>query len=339
MSPIVPVEPPSDSRKRAQPMPTRAAPCRVGIGRHFQAGCRPMPMRTVGPTRHPAGQPPERNPVMKKSASINFRAAAGRPRHAKTRTHRLPICAETGLVRYRDRHQARDGVKVLATAGTRASTFACHACSGFHTDVSEATQPAPSGPVAAPVDYFQTSMPSRRRRYFLIDLENPTRGAKATSDEVAKLWRLLKEQAPGIAPEDHVVVGTSRAVAGRYRPVVSGENVKWVVGANAKDGADRALLAAIDVHSVGRRYDELVIFSGDNAFTPLAVSAKRLGLRVHVITAEHPSGRSMLSSALSDAADIHTVIRLRGKSQRRQAVSAARAMSATWRLENHTLAA
>lgn len=276
---------------------------------------------------------------MKKTANINFRAAARRPGKAKTRSHRLPICAETGLVRYRDRHQARDGVKVLATAGTRASTFACHACRGFHTDVSEATQPAPMGPAAAPVEYFQTTIPSRKRRYFLIDLENPTRGAKATSEQVAKLWALLKEQAPGVAPHDHVVVGTSRTVAGRYRPVINGENVKWVVGANAKDGADRALLAAIDLNSVARRYDELVIFSGDHAFTQLAVSAKRLGLGVHVITAEHPNGRSMLSRGLSDAADIHTVIRLRGKSQRRQAVSAARAMSATWRRENHTLAA
>jgi hypothetical protein len=179
----------------------------------------------------------------------------------------------------------------------------------------------------------------RKRRYFLIDLESPTRGAKAASAEVAKLWALLKEQAPGIARHDHVVVGTSRAVAGRYRPVICGKNVKWVVGANFKDGADRALLAAVDLHSVARRYDELVIFSGDHAFAQLALNAKRLGLGVHVITAEHPNGRSMLSRELSDAADIHTVIRLRGRSQRQQAVSAARAMSAAWRRDNHALAA
>ena len=201
------------------------------------------------------------------------------------------------------------------------------------------SQTAATAPTSIPVEPFQSSMASRKRRYFLIDLENPTRGAKATSDEVAKLWRLLKEQAPGIAPHDHVVVGTSRAVAGRFRPVLSGENVKWVVGANAKDGADRALLAAIDVHSVARRYDELVIFSGDHAFTQVAVNAKRLGLGLQVIAVEHPNGRSMLSLELSDAADIHTVIRRRGKSQRLAAVSAARAMSATWRRENHSLTA
>lgn len=276
---------------------------------------------------------------MKKTVGINFRAAAHRPGQGKARTHRLPVCGETGLVRYRDRHQARDGAKVLATVGTRASTFACHACRGFHTDVSEVTPPAVRGTKAASVEYFQTSLSSRKRRYFLIDLENPTRGAKASSEEVAKLWAVLKEQAPGIAPHDHVVVGTSRAVAGRYRPVIGGDNVKWVVGANARDGADRALLAAVDVHSVARRYDELVIFSGDHAFTQLALIAKRLGLGVHVITAEHPNGRSMLSRELSDVADIHTVIRLRGRSQQMQVVSAARAMSAAWRRGNHTLAA
>ena len=273
---------------------------------------------------------------MTKTANINFRAAADRASQAKPRTHRLPICAETGLVRFRDRHQARDGVKALATRV--ANTFACHSCRGFHIDVSRVGQPAAPAPISTPAETFQSSIASRKRRYFLIDLENPTRGAKATSAEVAKLWRLLKEQAPGIAPHDHVVVGTSRAVARRYRPVMSGKNVKWVVGANAKDGADRALLAAIDVHSVARRYDELVIFSGDGAFTQLAVNAKRLGLGVHVVTAEHPNGRSMLSRELSDAADIHTVIRLRAKSQRLQAVSAARAMSATWRRDNHALA-
>jgi hypothetical protein len=201
------------------------------------------------------------------------------------------------------------------------------------------TQPAVSGTKTAPVEYFQTSLSSRKRRYFLIDLENPTRGANASSAEVAKLWALLKEQAPGIAPHDHVVVGTSRAVAGRYRPAIGGDNVRWVVGANASDGADRALLAAVDVHSVARRYDELVIFSGDHAFTELALNAKRLGLGVHVITAEHPNGRSMLSRELSDVADIHTVIRLRGRSQQMQVVSAARAMSAAWRRGNHALAA
>ena len=276
---------------------------------------------------------------MTTTANVNFRAGAGRSRQAKPRTHRLPICSETGLIRFRDRHQARDGVKALATGAANTNTFACPACRGFHIEVSRVSQPAATAPTSTPVEPFQSFLASRKRRYFLIDLENPTRGAKATSDEVAKLWRLLKEQAPGIAPHDHVVVGTSRAVAGRYRPVMGGEKVKWVVGANAKDGADRALLAAIDVHSVARRYDELVIFSGDHAFTQLAVNAKRLGLGVHVITAEHPNGRSMLSRELSDAADIHTVIRLRGKSQRLQAVSAARAMAATWRRENHSLAA
>ena len=34
----------------------------------------------------------------------------------KVRRHKLPVCAETGLARYRDRHQARDGAKAEAEA-------------------------------------------------------------------------------------------------------------------------------------------------------------------------------------------------------------------------------
>ncbi|WP_030486074.1 NYN domain-containing protein [Nocardioides aequoreus] len=252
---------------------------------------------------------------MKKTANINFRAV-GRTGKVKTRSHRLPICEETGLVRYRDRHQARDGVKVLATSGTRASTFSCHACRGFHTEVSEAAQPAPSGTVIAAVESFQMSIPSRKRRYFLVDIENPTRGAKATCEEVATFWNILKGQAPGIAPHDHVVVGASRGVAQRYRSSITGANVRWVTGANAPDGADHALLAAIDLYRVARHYDELVIVSGDGCFSALARRAKTFGLSVQVVTAETPQRRPMLSRELSAVADVHTLVRLKARPNR-----------------------
>jgi hypothetical protein len=151
----------------------------------------------------------------------------------------------------------------------------------------------------------------RKRRYFLVDVENPTRGAQATLEEVAAFWALLKAQAPGIAPRDHVVIGASRSVTRKYRTALHGANVKWVVGANAPDAADRALLGAIDLHRVARDYDELVIVSGDHAFAELARRARRFGLSVQVVTAEHPLQRSMLSSELADAADTRTVVRLR----------------------------
>ena len=107
--------------------------------------------------------------------------------------------------------------------------------------------------------------------------------------------------------------------------------MKWVVGANAPDAADHGLLAAIDLRRVARDYNELVIISGDWRFSELARRARSLGLTVHVITAQHPEQRSMLSRELAAAADIHSVVRLRTASQRAQNVQAARAMSASWR--------
>jgi NYN domain len=276
---------------------------------------------------------------MTRTVSIDFGPARKGRATRTSRRHSLARCEATGLPRFRDRHQARAGIRAMEVpAHSHLSLFACPSCRGFHIDVSE-TAPMPIVAAAAtPVEPFNASLSSRRRRFFMIDLENPTRGAKATPADVAKLWRLIKEQAPGIAPRDHVVIGTSRAVAVRYRPAIEGPNVRWVVGADAKDGADRALLAAINVFDVARRYDELVVVSGDHAFAPLARRAKQLGLAVHVVTAEQPNGRSMLSRELSNAADVHTVVRLRGKSQRLQAASAARTMSATWR-RDHSLAA
>lgn len=281
---------------------------------------------------------------MKTTVKIEFRPRTARgANHPEPRTHSLPLCGATGLARYRDRHQARDGVKPLS-AGSHAystHTFACRECRGWHIEQFDSLNPAETPDAAcAAVPEFIESLNTRIRRYFLLDIENPTRGAKASVEEVVTFWSILKQQAPGVAAHDHVVVGASRSVARRYRTAIAGRNVKWVIGANAPEAADRALLAAIDLRRVARNYDELVIVSGDHAFAGLARRAKASGLTVHVITAEHPENRSMLSRELSAAADIRTVVRLRARSQRAGTIQATRAMSAAWRQSNeHTLAA
>lgn len=232
-------------------------------------------------------------------------------RRGDYRRHRLPVCNATGLARYRDRHQARHAAQAR-TAGTttlKVATYACPDCRGFHLEEMFPKTPIIPAPVE-PVAVFTGSLPSRKRRYFLVDIENPTRGAKATAEQVAELWAILKQQAPGIAPHDHVVVGASCSVSHKYRAAIHGVNVRWVVGANAPDGADRALLAAIDLHQVAQDYDELVIISGDHAFADLARQAKRHGLSVHIVTVEHPGQRTMLSRALAAAADTRSVVRL-----------------------------
>ena len=278
-----------------------------------------------------------------RTTTVEFRAATRGVRSTPTtRRHSLPVCEATGLARFRDRHQARAGANALSSAAAtlRVDTFACPDCRGWHVEKDKTDVVATGAVASVPTAAFTDSLNSRKRRYFLIDIENPTRGAKAGVDEVATFWSILKQQAPGVAPHDHVVVGASRSVARKYRPVISGHNVKWVIGANAPDAADCALLAAIDLRRVARDYDELVIVSGDHAFADLARRAKTSGLTVHVVTAEHPENRSMLARELAAAADVRTVARLRGRTQRKRTIQATRAMSAAWRSrDQQTLAA
>ena len=239
-----------------------------------------------------------------------------------THRHKLPLCQATGLPRYRDRHQARQGAKAAHSPSQQVEvgTFGCPDCRGWHVERVRKPRALTTGPAPQPVAAFTASLSTRRRRYVLFDVENPTRAARATSAEVAALWSILKRQAPGFGPQDHIVVGAARGVARRYRPAISGKNVRWVIGAAAPEAADLALLRAIDLHRVARQYDELVIISGDGRFADLARRASNAGLSVQVITAEYPDQRRpMLSRELSDAATTHTVIHVQPRNQRESA--------------------
>lgn len=262
------------------------------------------------------------------TSTVNIRTNAtfvGRS-HTEGRTgrqHKLPVCEVTGLARYRDRHQARQGVQSQREGGHDAEirSFACPSCNGFHLEETYRRDPMALASFQTTAE-FTASLPFRKKRYVLVDIENLTHGAKATCQQAAALWGVLTQQAPGIAPHDHVVVGAARYVVRRYRAAIDGANVKWVVGSDGPDGADRALLAAIDLRRVARDYDELVIASGDGAFTELARQAKALGLTVHVITTQHPEQRSMLSRELSAVADFHTLIRLESRTQKKDNLTA-----------------
>jgi len=238
--------------------------------------------------------------------------------------HKLPICDATGLARYRDRHQARQGANATRSGAHdfEVHTFACPACTGHHIEQTYRRDPIVLAPSSEPTAEFTASLPFRKKRYFLVDSENLTHGAKVTCQQAAALFGVLRQQAPGIAPHDHVVVGAARYVVRRYRAAIDGANVKWVVGSDGSNGADRALIAAIDLRRVARDYDELVIASGDGAFTDLARQAKALGLTVHVITTQHPEQRSMLSRELSAVADFHTLIRLESRTQKKDNLTA-----------------
>lgn len=251
---------------------------------------------------------------MNDTVRINLHRSALRSSHAvpKPRKHALPKCETTGLARYRDRHQARDGAKALAAAAPEdnVDVFACPDCRGVHVEKTVVANPIEQGAPRGSDRPVATLHADQTRRYVLWDVENSTHGAKATAEQLAELWCRLQSQAPQISPHDHVVAGAARRVVRRYRGSIQAANVRWVVGADAPDGADRALLAAIDLWRVARDYDELVIISGDHAFAGLARQAKQHGLSVHVVTVEHPDQRTMLSRELAAAVDTRSVVRL-----------------------------
>lgn len=217
--------------------------------------------------------------------------------------HRLPLCTATGLPRYRDRHQARQGAEALSAGAVkhRAIPFACPDCRGFHLEqhVALRVANAPSGLDTA----------TDRRRYVLVDVENLTWGASMSADKLSHLWDHDIVPTVAVSTNDHIVIGASRSVTRKYRRAIQGSNVKWVMGANAHDAADHALLAAVDLYAVARRFDELVIMSGDHAFAPLARRARALGITVHVVTTKHPLHWKTLSRKLAEYATVRTVVR------------------------------
>lgn len=269
----------------------------------------------------------------------NSDLAPRRRRAGQGRRHKLDVCEVTGLPRYRDRHQALHGAEAMRAGSHdfKVNTFACPHCGGYHLEKTIAREPVGVGSPLKPVAVFTASLASRKRRYVIFDIENPTRGAKVSCRKVATLWNVIKQQAPGISPEDHIVVGAARSVARRYRTAVTGENVKWVLGADAPDGADRALLAAIDLWRVARDFDELVIISGDHAFVDLARRAREFGLTVHVVTAQHHGKNPMLSRELAAIANTRSFVRLQTRKQKQQ--NLARIQPETQRMRSAAVAA
>ena len=231
-------------------------------------------------------------------ANQNHNKATRRSTGPRILSHKLPVCEATGLDRYRDRHQAKAGARAVCNGETRqrASSYACPDCRGFHLEVRWASQ-------RRPVQMDAVRRETEPRKLVLVDIENVTEGARASCAELSRYWKQLRHATLRLTADDHVVVGAALGVASRYRDVVTGSNVKWVLGANAPDAADYALLAAVNLFDAAKKYDELVIVSGDHVFAELAKKACALGLRVRVVTNRPAGQRSPLSRELREAAD------------------------------------
>jgi hypothetical protein len=98
--------------------------------------------------------------------------------------------------------------------------------------------------------------------------------------------------------------------ARKFRSSVHDKSIKWRIGDNGPDGADHALLNAIKLQYIAKRYDRLVIASRDHIFAPLAREARALGMTVHIVV-----GETKVSRELKAAAGTLTTIRTRSRTQ------------------------
>lgn len=150
--------------------------------------------------------------------------------------------------------------------------------------------------------YDRRERDSGSRKIVLIDLENMLFGNHQGSDpnrrpdRSAEILDLAQARRPG----DMLIVGCNPHLAFLANDHFPGAKI---VTGKGKDGADQALIDAVDASHAADRYTELCIVSGDHAFSEIAHAARRAGLRVRVV-APHAG----LSTALRVYADTTVIL-------------------------------
>ncbi len=137
------------------------------------------------------------------------------------------------------------------------------------------------------------------RKIVLIDLENMLFGTHADDNRTDRSAEIL-ELAQARRPNDMLIVGCNPHLAFLANEHFPGAKI---VTGKGKDGADQALIEAIDASHAAGRYSEMCIVSGDHAFCDIAHAARKVGLTVRVV-APHAG----LSTALRVYADTAVVL-------------------------------
>ena len=117
------------------------------------------------------------------------------------------------------------------------------------------------------------------RELHLIDIENELGTGLVKSADIAR-FRTFYLEANNVPTNAHIVVATSSS-QGLLEASVGwpGARTVWLPG---EDGADRALLEIAYEENVEKRYDKVVIGSGDHIFAEAAQSLQNLGVKVKV---------------------------------------------------------
>ncbi|MFI5436752.1 NYN domain-containing protein [Rhodococcus baikonurensis] len=123
------------------------------------------------------------------------------------------------------------------------------------------------------------------RRLVLVDIENAIGGAALHVDAVR--WAKAHiEEIVELEAGDQVIIGTSHI--GLLNVGCGWTSPRYVVG-SGPDGADHALLAALD-EAIESRFGDVVIVSGDGIFTEKAAALAARG--IHITVVAHMDGLS-----------------------------------------------
>jgi hypothetical protein len=130
------------------------------------------------------------------------------------------------------------------------------------------------------------------RAYHLVDIENLlalTHGIPVCADA-----RSLYNSVTGVEDDDLLFIAADHSRWFDLKVAFPGAEVRPGYGT---DGADLALINGIDLELVARRFDTVVIGSGDNRFIDVAYRARHFGLNVVVVSRPASLSRSLASYA------------------------------------------
>lgn len=142
------------------------------------------------------------------------------------------------------------------------------------------------------------------RAVHLIDAENLLGGPNAPGNAIDQLWSVYRYGIPS-TPSDQYFWASSQRLARNAVGILPAQGLRVLVR-DGKDGADDALIDMVDMGHLARRYERLVIASGDGKFADVAVAARDAGLHVHLVT-----GISDCSRRLNRMASTRARLRLR----------------------------
>ena len=140
-------------------------------------------------------------------------------------------------------------------------------------------------------------MSTTPRAIHLVDVENIfalTHG-KPVSCQAGELYRAIASVGDG----DLIEVAADVTRVFDTKAAFPGAQLRHGRGHDGADRADRALIENFDIDHAAKRFDAVVIGSGDHAFIDVAYRARQRGLKVVVV-----SRPASLSRALATYADL-----------------------------------